>query len=64
MSVLLIDALIDAIKSFENVDRKEIQEMTWEKHNLEGWKSQMENAISMTIDNFKNNNGTLNDYFI
>ena len=58
------DALIDAIKSFENVDRKEIQEMTWEKHNLEGWKSQMENAISMTIDNFKNNNGTLNDYFI
>jgi len=58
------DALINAIKSFENVDRKEIQEMTWEKHNLEGWKSQIENAISITIDNFKNTNRTLNDYFI
>ena len=26
------DALYDAIKSFD-VDRKEVQEMTWEKHN-------------------------------
>ena len=49
------DALINAIKSFENVDRKEIQEMTWEKHNLERWKSLMEDAINKTIDKFKIN---------
>jgi len=51
------DALIDAIKSFENIDRQEIQEMTWEKHNLEGWKSQMESAIDKTIDNFNRPRG-------
>ena len=46
------DALYDAIKSFD-VDRKEVQEMTWEKHNKKKWKSDFENAIDKTIDNFK-----------
>ena len=57
------DELVDAIKSFENVDRQEIQEMTWKKHSIDGWKTQMETAINKTIDNFENN-GNLNDYFI
>jgi len=47
------DALVKAIKSFENVDRKEIQEMTWEKHNRKKWKSNFANAIDKTIEKFK-----------
>jgi len=47
------DALVKAIKSFDKVDNKEIQEMTWEKHNKKKWKSDFENAIDKTIDNFK-----------
>ena len=53
------DALISAIKSFENVDRKEIQEMTMEKHSLEKWKSHFTNCIDKTIDNFKTKNNNL-----
>ena len=45
-------SLIDAIKSFKNIDRKEIQEMTWEKHNQEKWKNIFMNAIDKTIDTF------------
>jgi hypothetical protein len=48
------DALVKAIKSFENVDRKEIQEMTWEKHNKEKWKSDFVNFVDMTISKFNN----------
>tara|TARA_B100000609_G_scaffold135642_1_gene108488 strand:- start:27 stop:665 length:639 start_codon:yes stop_codon:yes gene_type:complete len=44
-------ALIDAIKSFD-VDRKEVQEMTWEKHSLDGWKKQFTDAINKTVDKF------------
>ena len=51
------DALIKAIKSFDNIDRKEIQESTWDKHNLKGWKKQFENAIDKTIEIFNNKNG-------
>ena len=47
------DALIKAIKSFDKIDRKEIQDMTWEKHSLEKWKSQFSDAVSKTVDNFK-----------
>ena len=45
------DALYDAIKSFD-VDRKEVQEMTWEKHSLDGWKLQFADAVNRTIDKF------------
>ena len=47
------DALVKAIKSFENVNRKEIQEMTGEKHNRKKWKSDFANAIDKTIEKFK-----------
>ena len=45
------DALYNAIKSFD-VDRKEVQEMTWEKHSLDGWKLQFADAVNRTIDKF------------
>lgn len=51
------DELVDAIKSFGNVDRKEIQEMTWEKHSLDAWKLQMQNAMQKTIDKFNKPRG-------
>ena len=55
------EALVDAIKSFD-VDRKEIQEMTWEKHNLESWKIHISNCIDKTIENFKKSNSTLEEF--
>lgn len=45
-------ALIDAIDSFD-VDKKEVQEMTWEKHSLDNWKKQFSDAVSITVDKFK-----------
>ena len=45
------DALYDAIKSFD-VDRKEVQEMPWEKHSIDGWKLQFADAVNRTIDKF------------
>ena len=48
------EELIKAIRSFKNVDRKEIQEMTFEKHSRKNWKKNFENAIDKTIGNFKN----------
>jgi len=47
------DALVKAIKSFDKIDRKEIQESTWAKHNKEQWKSDFANAIDKTIEKFK-----------
>ena len=49
------DALVNAVKSFD-IDRKEVQEMTWEKHSLDGWKKQFSDAVSITIDKFKRPN--------
>ena len=46
-----VNALIDAVKTFQ-VDRKEVQDMTWEKHNLESWKNNFTEIASMTIDKF------------
>ena len=51
-------ALIDAIDSFD-VDKKEVQEMTWEKHSLDNWKKQFANCIDKTIEIFKNKNNNL-----
>ncbi len=59
------EELKKSIKSFDKIDRKEIQEMTWEKHSLEKWKIHIEKAIDKTIDRFKNKNdkvGTLADF--
>ena len=50
------EELIKAIKSFDNVDRKEIQEMTLEKHSEEKWKSAFANAVDKTIDIFNKKN--------
>ena len=58
------DALISAIKYFKNIDRKEIQEMTWEKHNLVNWKKHFENCIDKTIEKFKKKNSDLNEFMI
>jgi beta-galactosidase GanA len=40
--------------SFDGIDRKEIQDMTWEKHSHKNWKDTFANAIDMTIEKFKN----------
>ena len=53
------DALVKAIKSFDNIDRKEIQEATWEKHNQEQWKKDFKNSIDKTIDMFNNKRNML-----
>ena len=50
------DALVSAIKSFDKIERKEIQDMTWEKHSLENWKKHISYCIDKTVDNFKNKN--------
>jgi hypothetical protein len=47
------DELIKAIKSFKNIDRKEVQEMTLAEHGLETWKSNLEVIMEKTIDQFK-----------
>ena len=47
------DALVSAINSYRDIDRKEIQDMTWEKHSHQKWKTCFENAIDKTIENFK-----------
>ena len=44
--------LIDAIKSFKNVNRNEIQDMTWEKHLHINCKKTFENAIDSTIEKY------------
>ncbi len=47
------EELIKAIKSLKKVDRKEIQQMTWDKHSKEKWKKTIENAIDKTIEKFR-----------
>ena len=49
------DALVKAIKDLKDVDRKEIQDMTWEKHSLKNWKKEFANNIDKTIENSKKN---------
>jgi glycosyltransferase involved in cell wall biosynthesis len=45
-------ALIDAINNFD-VDRKEVQEMTLEKHSYDNWKNKIYNSIDKTIKKYK-----------
>ena len=47
------ELLTNAIKSLSKIDKKEVQEMTWEKHSLENWKLQLFDAVSKTISNHK-----------
>ena len=46
------------------VFRKEIQEMTWEKHNLNNWKKHFANCIDKTIEKFKKSTSNLNEFMI
>ena len=41
------EELVKTIKSFKNVDRKEIQEMTLEKHDRDAWKKHFENRANL-----------------
>ena len=45
--------LIDAINNFRNIDRKEIQDMTWEKHTYNKWKLHFINCVDKAVENFK-----------
>jgi len=47
------DELVKAIKDLKDVDRKEIQEATWEKHSLENWKKKFANKVDETVENHK-----------
>lgn len=51
------EELISAINKLKDVDRKEIQDMTWEKYTPARWKSLMDNALDKTIENFKSSRG-------
>lgn len=42
----------EAAKKIQNVDRKEIQEMTLEKHSFEEWKRTIQNALDKTVETF------------
>ena len=56
------EELVGAIKSFDHIDRKEIQDMTWEKHTHDKWKSHFLNCIDKTIERFKNKNNNLEEF--
>lgn len=45
--------LVSAIESFRNVDRKEIQDMTWEEHSHSKWKNDFANSIDRVVEKFK-----------
>ena len=47
------DQLQSAIKSFDGIDRKEIQDMTWELHTYKKWEKDLSNAVDRTIEIFK-----------
>ena len=41
------DALIYAINSYRGIDRKEIQDMTWDKHSHSEWERNFSNCIEV-----------------
>jgi len=45
--------LIEAIDLFDHIDRREIQDMTWEKHQYDNWKRVFSNAIDQSIEKHK-----------
>lgn len=56
------EELVNAIKSFDHIDRKEIQDMTWEKHTHDKWKTHFLNCIDKTIERFKNKTNNLKKF--
>jgi hypothetical protein len=56
------EELVNAIKSFDHIDRKEIQDMTWEKHTHDKWKTHFLNCIDKTIERFKNKTSNLKKF--
>lgn len=56
------EELIKAVHSFRNVDRKEIQQMTLEKHSKLKWKTQIMDAIHHTIEHYNKNRIDLEDF--
>lgn len=53
------EELIDAINKYEDIDRQEIIDMTWDKYTIKRWKQILDNAIDKTIENFKSSIGVL-----
>ena len=53
------DEFIEAVNKMKNIDRQEIQDMTWEKYTEKRWKSILDNAIDKTVENFKSKIGVL-----
>ena len=51
------EELVSAINKLKDIDRKEIQDMTWEKYTPARWKSLLDNAIDKTMENFKSSRG-------
>ena len=49
--------LIGAINKLKDIDRKEVQDMTWEKYTPQRWKGLLDNAIDKTLENFKSRRG-------
>ena len=45
-----------AIDSFGNIDRKEIQDETWDRHGYDKWKTAFTNAIDHTVEKYKKPN--------
>ena len=45
--------MIEAIDLFDHIDRREIQDMTWEKHQYDNWKRVFSNAIDQSIEKHK-----------
>lgn len=45
--------LVDAIIDFEDFDRSEIQDMTWDRHTFKNWKNHLSNLIDRTIEKHK-----------
>ena len=44
------------IDSFGNIDRKEIQDETWDRHGYDKWKTTFTNAIDRTVEKYKKPN--------
>ena len=59
--------LEEIVRDFKKVsfeERVEISERTKEKHSVERWKSNIENIVDKTIDNYKNESKDLTSFFI
>ena len=53
------EEFVSAVNKLKDIDRQEIQDMTWDKYTEKRWKSILDSAIDKTIENFKSNRGVL-----